>query len=139
VTVTLEAPPGLPACLLDASQLEVALINLVVNARDAMRGEGAINIRAYEGKDDETGAGEPGSDFVCLEVRDDGPGMSEEVLRRALDPFFTTKGESGTGLGLAQVYGFVQQVGGDLSIQSRPGAGTTVRLYFRKARADAAG
>lgn len=139
VTVTLDAPPGLSACLLDASQLEVALINLVVNARDAMGAEGAINIRAYDGNDDDTGAGEPRSDFVCLEVRDDGAGMSDEVRRRALDPFFTTKGESGTGLGLAQVYGFMQQVGGDLSIQSRPGAGTTVRLYFRKARAAAAG
>ena len=139
VTVTLEALPGLPACLLDASQLEVALINLVVNARDAMSAAGAITMRAYEGTDDDTGAGEPGADFVCLEVRDDGPGMSDDVRRRALDPFFTTKGESGTGLGLAQVYGFMQQVGGDLSIQSRPGEGTTVRLYFRKARAEATG
>lgn len=132
VKLTIEAESGLPACLLDASQLEVALVNLIVNARDAMTGGGTIGIRAYDCKDDDTGGGRP--DAVCLEVRDDGAGMSDEVRRRALEPFFTTKGESGTGLGLAQVYGFVQQVGGDLSIQSRPAAGTTVRLYFPKAK-----
>jgi two-component system, NtrC family, sensor kinase len=133
ITLTIDAGSGLPACLLDASQLEVALVNLIVNARDAMGGAGTIGIRAYDCADDDTGGGR--ADAVCLEVRDDGPGMSDEVRRRALEPFFTTKGESGTGLGLAQVYGFVQQVGGDVSIQSTPASGTTVRLYFRKARA----
>jgi signal transduction histidine kinase len=74
-----------------------------------------------------------GPDYVCLEVEDDGPGMSEDVRRRALEPFFTTKGEAGTGLGLAQVYGFMQQIGGSVVIDSTPGAGTAVRLYFPKA------
>jgi signal transduction histidine kinase len=67
---------------------------------------------------------------VCLAVVDDGPGMSAEVRRRVFEPYFSTKGAQGTGLGLAQVYGFMRQVGGDVHIESQPGKGTTVHLIF---------
>jgi signal transduction histidine kinase len=69
--------------------------------------------------------------WVSLTVSDNGAGMSEEVVKRALEPFFTTKGEQGTGLGLAQVYGFMNQLNGDVRIDSTPGQGTQVHLYFR--------
>jgi signal transduction histidine kinase len=72
-------------------------------------------------------------DYVGVSVIDDGEGMSPGVLRRATEPFFTTKGRRGTGLGLSQVYGFVRQVGGALRIESAPGAGTAVHLLFRRA------
>ena len=128
IEVAVEAAPELPACVVDAAQFEVALVNLVVNARDAMGGQGKIAMRAFDCTKEDLGP-----DYICLEVKDDGPGMSEEVRRRALEPFFTTKGEGGTGLGLAQVYGFMQQIGGSIAIDSKPGAGTAVRLYFPKA------
>ena len=72
----------------------------------------------------------PRGDYVRVSVADAGQGMPQGVARRAMEPFFTTKGEAGTGLGLSQVYGFVRQVGGDLRIKSVPGAGTTVDLFF---------
>jgi signal transduction histidine kinase len=118
----LEPQPRPARCRLDRSQLEVALINLVANARDAARGQGQVWLRTSE----RTDAGQG----VRLSVQDDGPGMAEAVRRRALEPFFTTKGESGTGLGLAQVYGMMQQLGGDVAIASAPGQGTTVHLDF---------
>jgi signal transduction histidine kinase len=112
------------------------VVNLVVNARDAMAGSGRITLRVYA-CDNDSGApkafaGSPAR-FVCVAVQDDGPGMTERVRRRALEPFYTTKGEAGTGLGLSQVYGFMQQAGGDLTIESEPGRGTTVHLFFRVA------
>ena len=88
-----------------------------------MSGRGRITLRTHTCAD-----GEP-----CLTVEDDGPGMSEQTRRRALEPFYTTKGESGTGLGLAQVYGFMQQLGGGIDIDSAPGRGTRVRLRFPRA------
>lgn len=104
-------------CLLDETELEVALINLLVNARDA----GAKNVELKT-----CNRGE----HVCLELKDDGSGMSEEVRRRVFEPYFSTKGAAGTGLGLAQVYGFLRQVGGDVQIESRPARGTSVLLLF---------
>ncbi|HEX6321359.1 MAG TPA: ATP-binding protein [Burkholderiales bacterium] len=120
VEVTLELAKGLPPIVTDASQFEMAVVNLVVNARDALQGCGRVILR--------TTAGEEGR--ACLEVEDNGPGMPEEVLRRAMEPFFTTKGEAGTGLGLAQVYGFMHQHGGTMHIESAPGKGTLVHLCF---------
>ncbi|GGF56179.1 Signal transduction histidine kinase [Mameliella alba] len=106
----------------DPGQLQNALLNLVLNARDAIRGAGRAGIITL-------GARAVGDDLVELSVGDDGEGMSDEVRRRAADPFFTTRrGHGGTGLGLAMVYGFVQQSGGDMRIYSVPGQGTTVRL-----------
>lgn len=121
--VQIETRPAthLAPCLVDETELEVALVNLVVNARDAMAGRGRVVLRSHD-------AGE----HVCLAVEDDGAGMPEEVRRRAMDPYYTTKGESGTGLGLAQVYGFMRQIGGEVRIESEPGSGTTVRLLFAK-------
>ena len=126
----------LPEVLCDAGQLDAAVVNLVVNARDAMAGSGRITLRVYA-CDMDSGApkafaGSPAR-FVCVAVQDDGPGMTERVRRRALEPFYTTKGEAGTGLGLSQVYGFMQQAGGDMTIDSEAGRGTTVHLFFRVA------
>jgi signal transduction histidine kinase len=125
ITLYIGAERSLPEVLCDAGELDTALLNLVVNARDAMAGSGRIEVRAF--------ADRPGR-RVCVSVTDDGPGMTEAVRRRVLEPFFTTKGESGTGLGLSQVYGFVQQAGGDMTVESAPGRGTTVTLCFPEAR-----
>ena len=132
VRLTVEAEPRLPEILCDPGELDAALVNLVINARDAMAGSGRIDVRASlreEASGPTARAGGPGQ-YVCVTVRDDGPGMSDEVRRRALEPFYTTKGEAGTGLGLSQVYGFVQQLGGDLRIDSAPGRGTAVHLFL---------
>jgi two-component system, NtrC family, sensor kinase len=133
VTVRISARLPLPEVLCDATQLDSAVVNLVINARDAMGGRGDISLRAYAG-DPNSGAPKAftgnAPSFVCLSVQDSGPGMPNEVKRRALEPFYTTKGEAGTGLGLPQVYGFMQQLGGDLAIDSVLGQGTTVHLFF---------
>ena len=123
IEIVLQLAPDLAPVMTDASQFEMALLNLVVNARDAMAGRGRIVLRTYA---------DPHTGQPCLAVEDEGPGMSEETRRRALEPFFTTK-PSGTGLGLAQVYGFMQQIGGDLEIDSAPGKGTRVHLHFARA------
>jgi signal transduction histidine kinase len=124
-------------CLLDESELEVALVNLLVNARDA--GARRIVLKTYNCTDKLKPAGWRGqraADYVCLTVVDDGSGMSEQARRRAFEPYFSTKGEAGTGLGLAQVYGFLRQVGGDVHMESQPGKGTTVYLLFPRSHAD---
>jgi two-component system, NtrC family, sensor kinase len=133
VELTFDLAPDLPACLLDETEFEIALVNLVVNARDAMAGPGSIAVRTYAG----SASGDPVeremAERVCVAVEDDGPGMSEHVQQHAFEPYYSTKGERGTGLGLAQVYGFMLQVGGEARIESRAGAGTTVQLLFRRA------
>jgi signal transduction histidine kinase len=119
-------------CRLDRTEFDRALLNLIVNARDAMPNGGEVRV-ATANASWRAGAGRamlPRGEYVRVTVADDGQGMPPAVARRALEPFFTTKGESGTGLGLSQVYGFVRQVGGDLRIKSVPGAGTTVDLFF---------
>jgi CheY-like chemotaxis protein/anti-sigma regulatory factor (Ser/Thr protein kinase) len=116
----------------DANQLEMILLNLTVNARDAMPNGGQIVIAA---RDEVLRAGEgnqlkPGA-YVCLTVRDTGIGMDEATLRRAMEPFFTTKGPGkGTGLGLAMVHGVAEQSGGWFTLRSRPGEGTTAELWL---------
>jgi signal transduction histidine kinase len=120
ITLELHLAPELEPVLTDESQFEMALLNLVVNARDAMGGRGRILLRTYA-------APEGGS---CLAVEDEGTGMTRQVRQHAIEPFFTTKGEKGTGLGLAQVYGFMQQSGGSMQIESAPGKGTRVHLRF---------
>lgn len=124
VELVLQLAAGLAPVLTDESQFEMAVLNLVVNARDALGGRGRIVLRTRA---------EPNGD-ACLTVEDEGPGMPEEVRRRAMEPFFSTKGDAGTGLGLAQVYGFMQQIGGALEIESAPGRGTRVHLRFPAAR-----
>jgi len=122
---------------LDPAQLEAAIINLIINARDAMPDGGVIIVTAInhpeDGETRERLALEPG-DYVEVSVADSGEGMSKEVQAKAFDPFFTTKElGKGTGLGLSSVYGFMRQSGGGVSIDSEVGHGTTLRLFLPKA------
>jgi PAS domain S-box-containing protein len=118
-----ELDPELPKIAAVESQIRDALVNLVFNAVDAMPTGGPLTIRTR------IAAGSR-SQIVVLEVADRGVGMDEDTRRRCLEPFFTTKGERGTGLGLAMVYGVAQRHGANLEIDSRPGQGTVVRLSF---------
>jgi PAS domain S-box-containing protein len=123
----------LPQVRIDPNHLEMALLNIVVNARDASPQGGAITVttKAVHLNGDAVARQlEPG-DYVMLCVSDEGVGMLPHIQARAIEPFFTTKGpEHGTGLGLAMVHGFVQQSGGRLEIESAPGRGTTIRMIF---------
>ncbi len=122
-------------CMIDRLQLENAILNLVINARDAMPGGGSIAIETSNvslgPRDVAQLPGAVEGDYVLIAVRDTGIGMSAAVRERVFEPFFTTKdvGE-GSGLGLSMVYGFVKQSGGYVSIESKPGSGTEVRLYI---------
>ena len=124
VELHLDLKPGLPYCKLDPTHLEMALLNVLINARDAMPEGGQVKV----GTSLLRGGGDGGSHVVICVV-DEGEGMTPEVMRRATEPFFTTKGP-GTGLGLAMVHGFVQQSRGRLEIDSAPGKGTTVSMIF---------
>jgi signal transduction histidine kinase len=119
--------------LADPTQLELAVLNLAINARDAMGGLGKLTITT-----DNITLGQPGTaiepspgEYVIICVADTGSGMSEEIQAKAFEPFFTTKGPGkGSGLGLSQVLGFAKQSGGGLSLQSRPDQGTTIKIYL---------
>ena len=130
VELKITSEDGVGLCRLDPAQFEAALLNLVVNATDAVGGSGKIEISVrrrtlIEGEMADTAPG----DYVAISVSDTGPGMSSEVLSRAFEPFFTTKEVGkGTGLGLAQVYGFIRQAGGGADLESRPGEGVKVTL-----------
>ena len=127
---SLELEPDLPPVPLDRTELEQLLVNLSVNARDAMQPRGGpLSIRAHRV---EAASGQP---RVAIAVQDGGTGMSRELLERAFEPFVTTKGSgAGTGLGLAVVYGIVTGRGGDVQIESEVGAGTTVTLLLPAAK-----
>lgn len=135
ITISLIVTPDLPSVMIDPPQLESALLNLCLNARDAINGQGSILIEAGPGKlnqdyCDANPGTEPG-DYVMLSVTDSGTGMTEEVRQRAFDPFFTTKNiGQGSGLGLSMVYGFIKQSGGHISVYSEEGAGTVLRMYL---------
>ena len=131
---------GLWNSFVDIAQVENAVLNLAINARDAMEGHGKLTIEAgnayldddYAARHDEVVPGQ----YVMLAVTDTGCGIPAELAERVFEPFFTTKPEGqGTGLGLSMVYGFVKQSGGHVKIYSEPGSGTTVRLYLPRARA----
>jgi PAS domain S-box-containing protein len=124
-----ELEPDLPPILGADSEIRDAVTNLVLNAVDAMPEGGELTLRSFK---------EKGSTRVGIEVSDTGLGMTEDVRARCLEPFFTTKGERGTGLGLAMVYGMVRRHDADLQIESEPGKGTTMRLMFSSAQGAAA-
>ncbi len=134
VQLEFELDENLWPTLCDPNQLESAMLNLAINARDAMPGGGRLIIRTRNVDLDEARAarrGMIGGPYVCLEVIDTGIGMPAEVIERAFDPFFTTKpAGKGTGLGLSMVYGFARQSNGYCDIRSTPGEGATVRLYL---------
>jgi signal transduction histidine kinase/CheY-like chemotaxis protein len=124
----------------DASQFETALVNMAVNARDAMDGEGDLLIRAYEAASLPAlrGQGAHEGPFVAVSITDNGSGMSPQVLEQIFEPFFTTKDVGkGTGLGLSQVFGFAKQSGGDVDVESRQGEGSTFTLYLPRVDAPA--
>jgi CheY-like chemotaxis protein len=119
----------LPRALADPGQLESAILNLALNARDAMPKGGTLTLSGHPRERE--GLARGAVDTVVLEVSDSGEGMTKEVVGRALEPFFTTKpAGKGTGLGLSMVYGFVRQWGGSVHIYSEPSVGTTVRLML---------
>src|SRR5918995_2037592 len=131
LSTTLE--PHLPPITADKNQIEQVLLNLCVNARDAMPEGGRLSFKTYS----MDGAALPGCDatvdghYVCIEVSDTGTGMDESIRKRIFEPFFTTKDvDKGTGLGLSVVYGIVQSHGGFINVESKPGAGTCFRMYL---------
>jgi signal transduction histidine kinase len=132
ITLVLEIAPGLPSAIADHNQIEMAVLNLAVNARDAMPDGGRLVLSASL---DEVGTSHraelrPGR-YIRIAVADDGCGMSEETRRRAIEPFFSTKGVGkGTGLGLSMVHGLASQLGGGLALTSSLGAGTEVELWL---------
>ncbi|MBJ6977792.1 MULTISPECIES: ATP-binding protein [unclassified Luteimonas] len=131
VRLRLEVEDGVSSACIDAGQLEAALLNLVLNARDALPQGGEIVLGAGEESVKRPRPGLPAGRYLRLSVRDTGRGMPADVLARAMEPFFTTKGrERGSGLGLSMVHGFARQSGGDLEIDSSPGVGTEARLYL---------
>ena len=124
IRMILECAPDLPKCLVDPPQFNSAMLNLVVNARDAMHAGGVIRISttAISEQADES--------YVRVRVRDNGMGMPPDVMKRIFDPYFTTKGDSGTGLGVPQVQALMRQVGGYVTVDSAIGQGTSFDLFF---------
>jgi signal transduction histidine kinase len=137
--------PSLWSTVADPNQLNNVLLNLAINARDAMGGNGTLRIRASNAGGAAPGPGAtlpPGvssGEYVVIEVADTGKGMAPEVLQRAFEPFFTTKPVGqGTGLGLSMAYGFVKQSGGEIVLASEVGRGTSVRIFLPRSEAEAA-
>jgi len=125
-----ELAPGLPVILCAESEVREALINLIFNAVDALPEGGTITVCTRLATTAPAGLKLAAGPWVCVEIADTGLGMDEETKRRCLEPFFTTKGERGTGLGLAMVYGMLQRHNAGIEIDSAPGQGTTMRLFF---------
>ena len=136
VQIETRFPLGLPKITADANQLELALLNLAMNARDAMPNGGSILISAHERRVTKEPGIKPGR-YACVSVTDTGTGMDEETLMHAIEPFYTTKGVGkGTGLGLPMVHGMTEQSGGKLVLKSKPGEGTTVELCLPLSNSD---
>ena len=137
ISLSLDLDPVKASILADPTQLELAVLNLAINARDAMPEGGVLTIATRARTVTQDAELETGN-YVEISVSDTGHGMTPDVLARAFDPFFTTKGVGkGTGLGLSQVYGIARQAGGGVHIDSAPGQGTTVTLALRRSITDA--
>jgi len=129
IEVQISRAPGLPPARVDPNQLELAILNLAINARDAMPRGGTLSITADAASAE--GGGLRSGDYVRITVRDSGIGMDKQTLARAVEPFFSTKGVGkGTGLGLSMVHGLAAQLGGALDLRSRPGEGTTAEIWL---------
>jgi PAS domain S-box-containing protein len=141
IELVFDLPQQIWPVLVDVPELELALVNIVINARDAMPeggairiGSGNVHVSPDDPLDDLTG------DFVALSITDTGSGIDPELLPRVFEPFFTTKGpDKGTGLGLSQVYGFARQSNGTVCVTSNPGHGTTVTIYLPRAAGSVVG
>ena len=142
IRIGVEAPPECPRALADPGQLESALLNIAINARDAMPAGGTLRFHAWacdvlpaDLHHEFDNPGTAAHRYVAIAISDTGAGMSDEVKERAFEPFFTTKEAGrGTGLGLSTVYGFVKQSRGAIAIDSAPGSGTTLTLYIPQPR-----
>jgi signal transduction histidine kinase/ActR/RegA family two-component response regulator len=133
IEIRIRHSPDLPPARVDPNQLELAILNLAINARDAMPRGGKLAIEAEGASTDGNGTLAPG-DYVRITVRDTGTGMDHRTLARAVEPFFSTKGVGkGTGLGLSMVHGLAAQLGGVLSLTSKPGQGTIAEIWLPKA------
>ena len=143
ITVRTDLAPGVWPVAADAGELETALLNLGVNARDAIAGNGCVRLETANARLQaaDSAGDRAGGEYVMIAVADSGCGMPQRIIERACEPFFTTKGPgAGTGLGLAQVATFVRNAGGRLEIASREARGTTVRIFLPKSnRASASG
>jgi PAS domain S-box-containing protein len=138
INIVLEADGPLWPVRADRAQLEAALLNLAVNARDAMPDGGNLTIKLENRTPQEGGRVEPG-DYLVISVIDTGTGMPPHIMERVFEPFFTTKESGkGTGLGLSMVYGFVQQSGGQVEIDSAPDQGTSICIFLPRAEGQAA-
>ena len=138
IALRTDVEPGLWACVADPAQLESAIMNLCINARDAMPAGGELTIECRNVSADSASDARPADisegEYVVISITDTGQGMAPETLTRALEPFFTTKDVGhGSGLGLAMIYGFAKQSGGDVALESEEGRGTTVNLYLPRA------
>lgn len=135
IKLHVDVPADLPLVLADSNQLDLAILNLAVNARDAMPNGGELNLLAkIMAREEKHPVDLPDGDFISLSISDTGVGMDSETASHAIEPFFSTKGVGeGTGLGLSMVDGFVAQLGGRLAIASEPGHGTTVTLFLPQA------
>ena len=138
VRFAIDVEAGAQFVMADTNQMEMALINLAINARDAMPGGGELTVHAARAAQDATPDELASGDYVRIAVTDTGTGMSPAIMAKVFEPFFTTKGVGkGTGLGLSQVYGMAQQSGGTARVTSVPGHGTTVEIWLRVADAPA--
>jgi signal transduction histidine kinase len=130
VRVVLDLSTDIPKCLIDPSQFNAAILNLVINARDAMPEGGVVRISTAPWVVQSSVSDVTPGNYVRVQVRDNGVGMPDQVLQSIFQPFFTTKGERGTGLGVPQVGAFMRQIGGQVCVSSGVGRGTTFDLFF---------
>lgn len=131
IRIDFDLASEIPICLIEPSQFNAAILNLVVNARDAMPDGGEITISTKPCRLETAIPASAGGDvYLLVRVADTGQGMSPETVKRIFDPYFTTKGNTGTGLGIPQVHAFMQLVGGEVRVTSKPGDGSRFDLLF---------